>query len=166
MKFTATPAHVPFPLAATTLSTVFLPTPATLFPSGAPQASVAVQLEQSLSPDWLELAYLLPTCTRAGDELEVYLVNNSGPNPVSVLIFTFRLEPYDLFVALQNHRGIFKRGEMSSDLSAKGITPGMWDAIVVQKSLPIPLAPAPSTPGPQTASRVVAVTPAQTYNVV
>jgi hypothetical protein len=112
------------------------------------------------------LAYLLPTCTRAGDELEVYLVNNSGPNPVSVLIFTFKLELYDLFVALQTHRGIFKRGELSSDLSAKGIKQGTWGAIVVQKSLPIPLAPAPSTPGPQTASRVVAVSAVQTYTVV
>lgn len=158
---------VPFVLPGTTMSAAFDPLPFPPLPPFPPPGwawmrSVAPTISQPLGPDAYQLDYLLPRSTRVGDVLEFYLVDLSISFPV--LIATFVLDDYSVFLALRRNAGVFSRIERPvQELINAGITPGTYDLECIQYGQPIPIPPLPAPPGAQTPLRTVAVSFLNTY---
>lgn len=107
--------------------------------------SVAPKLTQNAGPvgqQYFQFEYLLPDCTRVGDQLEIFLVDVTNPFPVRILKYT--LDDYSIFWSLRRQQGVFIRGEISvSVLITLGITPGTYDLECAQFGGAIPTLPSP-----------------------
>lgn len=160
MVITPNPPHVPFPPAATTMSDAFNPTAYSL-----PQVrSTAPKITQPMGAAYFQLEYLLSPALRVGNLLEFYLVDVSISFPV--LIASFWLDDYSIFLALRRQQGVFVRGERDvKDLIKLGITPGTYDLECVEYGVPTPTPPSPFPPGPQAPLRTVAVSFLNTYMI-
>lgn len=158
MVITPNPPHVPFPPAATTMSDAFTSTAYSL-----PRVRItAPKITQPGGPAYFHIEYLLPPSLRVNDVLEFYLVDTSISFPV--LIATYVLDDYSIFLALRRQQGVFIRGEKDvKDLIKRGITPGTYDLECIQYGVPTPAPPSPFPPGPQTPLRTVSVSFLNTY---